>query len=91
MSKRAVRIAEYFVGMAMAAALLFFMSAILSEPFKKIAQLLNDRAVHTTVHDWILVLKVSIPTGLVWAALWSWFKGCERKLLETYFTPTDSA
>lgn len=87
MSKRALKMVEYFIGMAIAAALLFFMSAVLSEPFKKIAQLLNDHAVHTTPHDWMLILKVSVPTGLVWASLWAWFKGCERKLVETYFTP----
>jgi hypothetical protein len=85
MSRRTLQIAEYFVGMVTAAALLFFMSAVLSDPFKKIAQLLNDRTVHTTFHDWMLILKVSIPSGLIWAALWIWFKGCERKDLETYF------
>jgi hypothetical protein len=86
MSKRAVQMVEYFIGMVIAAALLFFMSAILSEPFKKIAQLLNDHSVLTTFHDWMLILRVSVPTGLIWASLWAWFKGCERKLLETYFT-----
>jgi hypothetical protein len=85
MSKRAIHLAEYFFGMAIAAALLFFMSAVLSDPFKKIAQLLNDRTVHTTLHDWILILRVSVPCGLIWAGLWLWFKGCERKMLEIYF------
>jgi hypothetical protein len=85
MSKRALQLGEYFVGMATAAALLFFMSAVLSDPFKKIAQLLNDRTVHTTFHDWMLILKVSVPSGLLWAFLWICFKGCERKMLETYF------
>jgi hypothetical protein len=81
MSRRTLQIAEYFVGMVTAAALLFFMSAVLSDPFKKIALLLNDRTVHTTFHDWMLILRVSIPSGLIFAALWIWFKGCERKVL----------
>jgi hypothetical protein len=86
MLKHLPRLVEYFLGMVAAAALLFFMSAILSDPFKKIAQLVNDRNVRTSMHDWMLILKVSVPSGLIWAALWLWFKGCEKKILEIYFS-----
>jgi hypothetical protein len=85
MPKRLPRLVEYFLGMVIAGALLFFMSAVLSDPFKKIALLLNDRNVHTTFHDWLVIFKVSVPSGLIWTALWIWFKGCEKKVLEVYF------
>jgi hypothetical protein len=86
MHGRKTRLVEYFLGMALAAGILFFLSAVVAEPFKKIVLLLNDRSVKTTAHDWWLIVKVSVPTGLIWASLWLWFKGCEKKFLEVYFT-----
>lgn len=86
MNGRKSRLVEYFIGMALAAAILFFMTAVVAEPFKKIALLVNDHSVRKSFRDWGLILKVSVPAGIIWAFLWLWFKGCEKKFLEVYFS-----
>jgi len=74
----------YFFGMILGAGALFFFSAILTDPFKKIVQMLNDPLVQKSGKDWVLFVASSSLTGLMWGGAWLWFKNCEKKFLDLW-------
>lgn len=76
---------QYFLGMAAAAGILFFLAAGLAEQFKQLIIVMNDRQVEKTAKDWLLFTVLTLPAGGLWAGLWLWFKGCEKKFLEVWF------
>jgi hypothetical protein len=69
----------------LAAGVLYFISAVLNEPFRALVVRVNDPAVHKALTDWSLFIASSAFVGFIWAALWLWFKGCEKKFLEVWF------
>jgi hypothetical protein len=78
----------YFFGSMLAAGILFFLGAGLADQFKKLVLLMNDRSVTKTTKDWLQFFVLSLPVGTIWIAAWLWFKGCEKRFLETWFSKT---
>lgn len=76
----------YFAGSMLAAGILFFLAAGLADEFKKLVIFMNDRAITKTAKDWLLFFVISVPVGAIWIAAWLWFKGCEKRFLETWFS-----
>lgn len=85
MRGRNFQLFKHFVSLMLAAGLLFFMAAALTEPFKKIVLVMNDGHVGKTPKDWALFVLLSAWVGSMWAGLWLWFKGSEKKFLEVWF------
>ena len=72
--------------MTVAAGLLFFMAAALTESFRRLVLVMNDREIAKTFADWGLFIALAVPTGCLWACVWLLFKGCEKKFLEVWFS-----
>ena len=69
----------------LAAGLLFFLAAGLSDPFKRLVISMNDPKVNKSAGDWVMFLVLTLPVGAVWAAAWLWFKACEKRFLDVWF------
>lgn len=76
---------KYFAGTALATSFLFFAAAALSEPFQKLVLLMNDPRIPHDPTEWVVFVITSILFATFWAAMWLWFKGCEKMFLDTYF------
>jgi hypothetical protein len=82
---RTLSLYKYFTGTGLAASLLFFCAAALSEPFKKLVLFMNNPKIPHTPKEWVVFAVTCILFATFWAGMWLWFKGCEKKFLDVYF------
>lgn len=84
-ARRTLSLSRYFAGTGLAASLLFFCAAALSEPFQKLVLFMNDPKIPHTPTEWVVFAITSILFATFWAGMWLWFKGCEKRYLDVYF------
>ncbi|MEJ5029730.1 hypothetical protein [Comamonas sp. MYb69] len=77
---------SYFISLAASAGIIFFLSAGLVEPFQKLIKVFNDTTIHKSLNEWITFFGWSIFYGSIWSATYLWFKSCEKKFLEIWFS-----
>lgn len=85
-SQRNLTLIGYVAMLMISAAILFFLAAGLVEPFKKLALYFNDPRTEKPVAGWLQFLLMSGLVGSVWVWAHLWFKGCEKKFLEVWFS-----
>ena len=77
-----------FVGMVVAAGVLFFMAVALADPFKKLVLYMNDINTNKTIPDWFNFISLSLPIGCIWGVFWIIFKSFEKKCIDAIFRNT---
>lgn len=82
----ALPLTGYFSMMMLAAGILFFFAAGFTEPFQKLVLLFNDPKTEKPAGAWAQFVMLSLYVGFLWTTFYLWFKGCEKKFLEIWFS-----
>ncbi|WP_085276212.1 hypothetical protein [Pseudogulbenkiania subflava] len=73
-----------FAGLTLSAGIIFFLAAGLTEPFKSLVSIFNDSNITKPFSAWVQFLLWSAICGSIWSGAYLWFKGSEKKFLETW-------
>jgi len=85
-NKRSLTLLLYFSTLSLSAGIIFFLAVGLSEPFHGLVKIFNDQSIRKPVSLWFQFIFWSLLCGSMWAAAYLWFKGSEKKFLETWYS-----
>lgn len=84
--KRSFSLFLNFAALSLSAGIIFFLAVGLTEPFQNLVQIFNDPNTDKPIIAWAQFIYWSVLCGSMWSAAYLWFKGSEKRFLETWFT-----
>jgi len=84
--KRSFSLLLHFSTLSFSAGIIFFLAVGLTEPFQNLVKIFNDPNTDKPIIAWVQFFYWSVLCGSMWSAAYLWFKGSEKRFLETWFT-----
>lgn len=84
--ERRRKLVQYFFALSISAGVIFFLATGLTEPFQSLIKMFNDKNTEEPLIAWVSFATLSAIFGSLWSALYLWFKGSEKKFLDTWFS-----